>query len=110
MDVETRLHPRISADWDALIRTSEGPIEVRTKDISVGGACILYPSGYEFEERFPISLMPPGEKSVHVIAETVWSGKSDPENRMIFHMGVRFIAISPEDQEFIETLTKKRID
>ena len=107
MDIETRLHPRISADWDALIRTSEGPIEVRTKDISLGGACILYPAGYEFEKRFSISLKPPGAKSIRVIAETVWSDKSNPDNRMMFKIGVRFLAISPEDRQFIETFVEK---
>ena len=107
MDIETRFYPRISVDWDAVIRTSEGSLEVKIKDISLGGACILYPVGYEFDEHLSIFLKPPGAKSVRVIAETVWSEKSDPENRMMFKMGVRFLAISPEDREFIETFVEK---
>jgi len=107
MDVETRLHPRISADWHAAIKTLEGSLEVKTKDISLGGACILCPVGYEFEERFSIFLKPPGAKSFRVIAETMWSDKSNPENKMMFKMGVRFLAISPEDQQFLEAFVEK---
>ena len=107
MDIETRLHPRISADWHAVVKTLEGSIDVKTKDISIGGACILYPVGYEIEERFPISLKPPGAKTIHLIAETVWWDKSNPENRMMFKMGVRFSAISPEDRKFLDTFLEK---
>ena len=107
MDIETRLHPRISADWQASIKILEGSIEVKTKDISFGGACILCPMGYEFEERFSIFLKPPGAKTIHLIAETVWWDKSNPENRMMFKMGVRFSAISPEDRKFLETFLEK---
>ena len=107
MDIETRLHPRISVDWHAVIKILEGSIEVKTKNISLGGACILCPAGYEFEKRFSISLNPPGAKSIRVIAEKVWSDKSKFENTMMFKIGVRFLAISPEDQQFIETFVEK---
>ena len=107
MVIETRLHPRIPADWHASIKTLEGSIEVKTKDISVGGACITCPVGYEFEERFSFFLKPPRAKSIRVVAETVWSDKSDPENRMMYKVGVRFLALSPEDQKFIETFVEK---
>jgi c-di-GMP-binding flagellar brake protein YcgR len=105
--IETRLHPRISVNWHAFIKTLEGQVTLKTKDISGGGACILYPPDLELEQRFSIYLKPPGAKSIRVIAETVWSDKSNSENREVFRMGVRFLAIFPEDRQFIETLVEK---
>lgn len=107
MGIETRLHPRISIDWYATVRTSEGSIEVKTINISVGGACILYPTGYEFQRHSSVLLKPPGTKPIHVVATPVWSDKSNHGNRMICKIGVRFLAISPEDERLIEALVQK---
>ena len=106
MDIETRLHSRTSVNWHAFIKTFQGSIKVKTKDISVDGACILYPAGLELERRFSIFLKPPKANPIHVIAETVWSDKFNPENRELFRMGLRFLAISPEDRKFLETLVE----
>ena len=103
MDIETRLHPRISVDWHAFIKTFQGSITVKTRDISVNGACILYPADLELEKRFSIFFKPPETKPVRVIAETVWLDKSSPENKESIRMGMRFLAISPADQQFLET-------
>jgi len=116
MDIETRLHPRASVDWHAFIKTLQGSISVKTRDISVDGACIFYPANLDLEKRFSIFLKPPEAKPIHVIAETVWSDKFNPENsevfRMglrflaIFRMGLRFLAILPEDRQFLETFVE----
>ena len=107
MDIETRLHPRISVNWHAFIKTFQGSIAVKTKDMSVDGACILYPADLELEQRFSIFLKPPGAKSIRVIAETVWSDKFNLGNREEFRMGIRFLAISPADRQFIATFLEK---
>jgi hypothetical protein len=106
MDIETRLHPRISVNWHAFIKTFQGSIAVKTKDMSVDGACVLYTADLELEHRFSIFLKPPRAKPIRVIAETVWSDKFNPENREVFRMGLRFLAISPEDRQFLETLVE----
>ena len=106
MDIETRLHPRTSVDWHAFIKTLQGSITVKTRDISADGACILYPANLELEKRFSIFLKPPRTKPIHVIAETVWSDKFNLENREVFRMGLRFLAISPEDRQFLETFVE----
>ena len=107
MDIETRLHPRISVNWHAFIKTFQGSIAVKTKDMSVDGVCILYPADLELEQRFSIFLKPPGAKSIRVIAETVWSDKFNLGNREEFRMGFRFLAISPADRQFIATFLEK---
>jgi len=107
MDIETRLYPRISVNWYAFIKTSQGSITMKTIDISVNGACILYPANLELEQRFSIFLKPPETKPIRVIAETVWSVKFNLGDRELSRMGVRFLAISPEDQQFIEAFVEK---
>ena len=106
MDIETRLHPRTSVNWHAFIKTFQGSISVKTRDISVDGACIVYPADLELEQRFSIFLKPPRAKHIRVIAETVWSDKFNPENREVFSMGLRFLAISPADRRFLETFVE----
>ena len=107
MDIETRLSPRISVNWHAFIKTFQGSIAVKTKDISVDGACILYPANLELEQRFSIFLKPPGAKAIRVIAEKVWLDKFNHENREVCRMGLRFLAISPRDRQFIATLAEE---
>jgi len=106
LDIETRLHPRTSVNWHAFIKTFQGSIAVKTRDISVDGACILYPADLELEHRFSIFLKPPSAKPIHVIAETVWSDKFNPENIEVCKMGLRFLAISSEDRQFLETFVE----
>jgi c-di-GMP-binding flagellar brake protein YcgR len=106
LDIETRLHPRTPVDWHAFIKTFQGSISVKTRDVSVDGACILCPADLELEKRFSIFLKPPRAKPIRVIAETVWSDKFNPENREVFRMGMRFLAISPEDQQFLESFVE----
>jgi len=108
MDIETRLHPRISANWYVFIKTLQGSVAIKTKDICVNGACILYPAHLELERRFTMFLKPPGAKSIRVIAEAVWSGQSNRDNLGVSQMGIRFLAISPEDQQFIANLLEKK--
>jgi len=107
MDIETRLHPRISVNWHAFIKTFQGSIAVKAKDISVDGACILYLADLELEQRLSIFLKPPGTKSIRVIGETVWSDKFSLGNREELRIGIRFLAISPKDQQYITDLVEK---
>ena len=104
MDIETRLHHRILVDWYAFIKTFQGSITGRTRDISVDGVCIFSPMEPELGESFKIVLKPPGVKSIPVIAKLVWSGNLDVEDKAVFGMGIRFRAISPEDRQYIASL------
>jgi hypothetical protein len=107
MDIETRLHPRIFVNWPNDIGTRKGSIAGKTKDISVDGALIFSPLKPDLDRRFAISLKPPGARSIRVIAETRWTGSLDIDDRTVFGMGIRFIAISPEDQQYIATLLEE---
>ena len=107
MDIETRLHPRILVNWYAFIKTFQGSITGTTRDISVDGACILSPMEPELGESFKIVLKPPGAKSISVIAKLVWSDNVDIDDKTVFGMGVRFMALSPEDRQYITSVVEQ---
>jgi hypothetical protein len=109
MSIETRVHPRIDVNWHTFIKTLQGSIAVKTRDISVDGALVFSPVKPELGQRFTIHLKPPGAKSIPVIAKMVWSGSLDIENESVFGIGVRFIAISPEDQRYIASLVEAEL-
>ena len=104
MDIETRCHRRILANWSAVVKTRQGDISGKTKDISVDGVFMFFPEKPDLDQRFSISLNPPRARSIPVIAETRWSSNLDIDDGTVFGMGIRFIAISPEDQQYITTL------
>ncbi|MCG6946332.1 MAG: PilZ domain-containing protein [Deltaproteobacteria bacterium] len=107
MDIETRLHPRILVNWYAFIKTYQGSVTGKTKDISVDGVCIFSPVEPELGESFKIVLKPPGAKSIPVIAKLVWSDNLDIDDKAVFGMGIRFMAIAPEDRKYIGTLVEQ---
>ncbi|MCK5486377.1 MAG: PilZ domain-containing protein [Desulfobacterales bacterium] len=108
MDIETRVNPRIPVNWPTDVRTRQGSIEVKTKDISVDGVFILSSAEPELEQRISILLEPPGARSIRVVGKMVWSDNLDIDDETVFGMGIRFIAISPEDQRYLANLVKKR--
>jgi len=107
MDIETRFNPRILVNWPTDVRTRQGSIEVKTKDISVNGVFILSSAEPELDQRISILLEPPGARSIRVIGKMLWSDNFDLDDQTVFGMAIRFIAISPEDQEYIATVVEK---
>ena len=107
MDIETRLHPRTHVNWPTVIETRQGPIAGKTSDISVDGVDILSSAEPELDQRISILLEPPGERSIRVIGKMVWSDNFDLDDKTVFGMAIRFIAISPEDQQHIATLVEE---
>ena len=107
MSIERRLHPRILVNWPATLHNVQGPIEGETKDISVGGAFIFLSEKPKFGVNFPILLKPSEERSISVVGKRVWSDTFNIDNRPVFGMGVRFIHLSPEDQQYIASVVEK---
>jgi hypothetical protein len=107
MDIETRLHPWILVNWYAFIKTFQGSITGKTKDISVDGACKLSPTEPELQQGFTIVLKPPGAKSIPVIAKLVLSDNLEIDDKAVFGMGIRFMAISPEDRQYIAAVLEQ---
>jgi hypothetical protein len=79
----------------------------KTKNISVDGACIVSPMEPELQQGFTIVLKPPGAKSIPVIAKLVWSDNLEIDDKAVFGMGIRFMAISPEDRQYIAAVLEQ---
>jgi hypothetical protein len=107
MSIERRLHPRIPANWPATLHNVQGSLEGEIKDISVDGAFIFLSEKPEFGVNFPILLKPSEGRSISVVGKKVWSGTFNIDNRPVFGMGVQFIHLSPEDQQYIASLVEK---
>jgi hypothetical protein len=107
MDIETRVHPRILVNWYAFIKTYQGSITGKTKDISVDAACVFASIEPELGQNFKIVLKPLGTRSITVIAKLVWSDNLDIDDKAVFGMGFRFMAIAPEDRQYIATLVEQ---
>ena len=107
MSIERRLHPRILVNWPATLHNVQGSIEGETKDISVDGVFIFLSEKPKFGENFPIFLKPSEERSILVDGKRAWSDIFHMDNRSIFGMGVQFMLISPEDQQYIASLVEK---
>ena len=107
MDIETRAQPRILVNWYAFIKTFQGSITGKTKDISADGACVFSPMEPELGQNFKIVLKPPGTRSIPVIAKLVWTDNVDIDDKAVFGMGIRFMAIAPEDRQYIATLVEQ---
>ena len=108
MDIETRLSPRIHVTWPAVMETRQGSIAGKTKDISSVGVFILSSVEPEREQRISILIEPPGAKPIRVLGKMVWSQNFDFDGKNVFGIAIRFVAISPEDQEYIARLIEER--
>jgi hypothetical protein len=108
MDIETRMHSRTHVNWPTVIETRQGSIAGKTSDISVDGVFILSSAEPELDQRISILLEPPRARSIRVIGKMVWSDNFDLDDKTVFGMAIRFIAISPEDQQYIANLVEKQ--
>ena len=107
MDIETRMHSRTYVNWPTVIETRQGSIAGKTSDISVAGVFILFSAEHELDQRISILLEPSGARSIRVIGKMVWSDNFDLDDKTVFGMAIRFIAISLEDQQYIATVVEK---
>jgi PilZ domain len=107
MSIERRLHPRILMNWPATLHNVQGSIEGETKDISVDGVFIFLSEKPKVGVNFPILLKPSDGRSISLVGKKVWSSTFSIDNRPVFGMGVRFIHLSPEDQQYIASLVEK---
>ena len=94
-------------NWPATLHNVQGSIEGETKDISVDGVFIFLSEKPKVGVNFPILLKPSDGRSISVVGKKVWSSTFSIDNRPVFGMGVRFIHLSPEGQQYIASLVEK---
>jgi len=106
LGVEKRRYPRVLAVWPAVVQTLQGPLEAKTRDISVGGVFIQLSKEGDLSGDLQIHLQPSEQRSISVTGRKAWSGNFNFNGKEVFSgVGIQFTDISPEDQEFINSLT-----
>jgi hypothetical protein len=95
---EQRQDPRADIRWPVTIETDLGPITAETSNLSVGGAYIRCDRTPAQGEIIAITVQPPNRAPVRISAEVTWAGEILP-----LGMGVRFLEISEEDKDLIDT-------
>jgi hypothetical protein len=106
LGIEKRLHPRIPVSWPVVILAPEGAINGEARNISVGGAFIQLSKEGDFSGDSQIHLQPSEQRSISVTGRKAWSGNFNFDGKeVISGVGIQFTDISPEDQEFITSLT-----
>ena len=96
MEKERRSHLRAGLRWPVIIKTAQGAIRAKTRNIGARGAYIHCDGTPEPGEFVPITIKPPNRSDLKITALIVWAAKVLP-----LGMGVRFVEISEEDSQFI---------
>ena len=111
LGVEKGRYPRVLAVWSAVVQTLQGPLEAKTRDISVGGVFIECPEKIDLGENFQIMLKPPQNRSITVAGRKAWSGNINFNGSSTYSgMGVQFTELSPEDRDYISALVEEKPD
>jgi len=99
---EKRQHPRVAVSWNASAETPDGIIDVRLKDISLGGAFVVCDTPMALQEKFRITIKISEQDPLELTAEVVWSNFNVPADKVVNRgMGVRFIENTEEDRKHL---------
>jgi Tfp pilus assembly protein PilZ len=96
---EKRKHSRTAISWPGQMEISEKSMTVQLKDISAGGAFVVYDQPLPLSEKFRLTINAPENDALTLNAEVVWSNANVPQDKVINRgMGVRFIENTDEDR------------
>ncbi len=111
VNFERRKHPRISVDLPveySRIQTTGFPRNGRAANASQGGLLVYLPElvqvGESFRLRIYFSL--PTIQKVEMVAEIAWVDIPMGERPAEYRAGLRFVEISPDDQEKLTKFLK----
>jgi hypothetical protein len=102
---ERREHPRVEIRWPIKIKTSQGLIEGRLRNLGAGGAYIHCEQTPEPGEHVALTIKPPDQPPLEITAEVVWTGKV-----FALGMGVNFVDISDADRHLIAEIVSRRFN
>ena len=89
---DQRQHPRIAVSWSATIEVGRMLVNVRLKNISLGGAFIICQEPVPLDEILRIYIEIPHQDRFALNAEVVWTNMNMPEARVIHRgLGVKFV-------------------
>jgi len=92
----------ITIDVNCDMSADQKGFDPSTKDISVGGICLIskkaFPIGKIIEFKFAI---PDFDKTIEVSGRIVWNEIVKNEKEEIFYNGIQFVRIESEDRDLI---------
>ena len=101
-NTERRSYPRAEIRWPVTIKTDEGIIEAKLRNLGIGGAYIHCEEILEPGEAVTLTIQPPTGSPLTITAEVIWAGKI-----LALGVGVHFIEMSDQDRQFISDAVSK---
>jgi len=103
--IDKRLHPRIPLNWPVFLTTSQGAIEGRTTNISLGGmAVILLADAPQKENEIEAVLKMPPNLEIQLGCEMIWSDNISTNGSVYKIIGVSFAKTSATKIEIIDSM------
>ena len=99
---ERRSSPRAEIRWPVTIKTGQGIIEAKLRNLGIGGAYIHCEEALEAGEAVTLTIQPPTGSPLTITAEVVWAGKV-----LALGVGVHFVEMSDQDRQFISESVSK---
>src|SRR5262245_9949567 len=104
MPIDARVHPRYALEIDVEIRTANGPVPARSRDVSRGGLCCTT------KEPLPLGT------DVHLNMALVFDEKTFSEPLLVrarivwctglgtdsYQLGTTFIGLTQDDRAYLE--------
>jgi len=105
---EKRKHPRADIDWSAWMESAAGIIELKVRNISLGGAFICCKNPLPLEKFFNLTMMGPDSEPLKATAQVVWSNANVPDEKVINRgMGIRFIKMSDRHIQLVRQIFRE---
>jgi Tfp pilus assembly protein PilZ len=101
-NAERRSYPRAEIRWPVTIKTDQGIIEAKLRNLGIGGAYIHCEQTLEAGEAVTLTIQPPTGSPLTITAKVVWAGKV-----LALGVGVHFVEMSDQDRQFISEAVSK---
>lgn len=100
---DQRRHPRIAVSWSATMEIDRMSVNVRLKNISLGGAFVICQEPVPLDGKLRISIEVPNQDRFALNAEVVWSNMNMPEAKVIHRgLGVKFVQNTEASRKRLE--------
>jgi hypothetical protein len=105
---EKRQHPRADIDWSAWMESADGIIELKVRNISLGGAFLCCKNPLPLGKFFNLTMMGPDNDPLKATAQVVWSNANVPDEKVINRgMGVRFAKMSDKHIRLVRQIFRE---
>lgn len=100
---EHRQHPRVAISWPAMLEPPYEHLQVKLKDISLGGAFVVCRKPLPLNEKIRLCLKMPDEEELLLNAQVIWSNTNVPREKVIHRgMGVQFVQNTNRARQHLE--------